>query len=201
MSKSLFLALVGLIAMLSSPRYSCSAQQPAKTEKQIHLWVPWYSKYLIAMKEPALKVLAKNDRTTTVYRFLWLPSFHDAISVRFAKSARGVVVTTVRLKLDNEYEPLRVVARRSALLKPAHWERIANNLAKARFWDLPTRQRQPFGRLTMDGHILIIEGVSEGSYHVVQRNNPPMGNFVDLCQAMLFMSGIDVRNLWFDYRG
>src|SRR5262249_7125705 len=154
-----------------------------------------------AMKEPALRVLAKKDRTTTVYRFLWLPAFHDPISVRFVKSARGVVVTAVRLKLDDEYEPVRVVARRSAELTPAHWERIANKLTKARFWDLPTRQRAPFGRLTMDGHILIIEGVGEGKYHLVERHNPPGGNFVELCQAMLFMSGIDVRNLWFDYRG
>jgi hypothetical protein len=200
MSKPLFITLIGLVAVLGSLRYSSWAQQPADSEKPNHIWAPWYSKYLKAMKEPALKVLAKKDRATTVYRFLWLPSFHDPISVRFVKSDRGVVLTAVRLKLDDEHEPVKVAGRRSAELRPAHWERIANHLAKARFWDLPTHQREPFGGFTLDGHILIIEGVSEGRYHRVERSNPSGGNFVDLCQAMLFMSGIDVRNLWFDYR-
>ena len=106
----------------------------------------------------------------------------------------------MRLKLDDEYQPVRIVKRKFVELKPAHSERIANHLAKARFWALPTHQREPFGRMTPDGHILVVEGVSDGKYHIVVRANPPGGNFVDLCQGMLFMSGIDVRNLWFDYR-
>ena len=60
--------------------------------------------------------------------------------------------------------------------------------------------RGPFGTITLDGHILIVEGVSDGKYHIVVRANPPGGNFVDLCQGMLFMSGIDVRNLWVGYQ-
>jgi hypothetical protein len=200
MSKPPPVALIGLVALLGSLRYSCWAQQAAKTEKQIPSPVAWYWKYLKVMKEPALRDLGKKDRTTTVYRFLWLPSFHDPISVRFVKSDRGVVLTAVRLKLDHEHEPVRVVGRKSAELKPAHWERIANHVAKARFWDLPTHQREPFGGFTVDGDILIIEGASEGRYHIVERHSPPGGNVVNLCQAMLFMSGIDVRNLWFDYR-
>ena len=51
-----------------------------------------------------------------------------------------------------------------------------------------------------DGDILVVEGVKDGKYHVVSRHSPPRGDFVDLCQAMLFMSGIDVRRLWFEYR-
>ena len=48
--------------------------------------------------------------------------------------------------------------------------------------------------------MLIVEGVSDGKYHIVMRHSPPGGDFVDLCRAMLFMSGIDVRKLWFEYR-
>jgi hypothetical protein len=152
------------------------------------------------MKEPSLRGLAATDRTTTAYRFLWLPSFHDPISVRFVKSDRGVFLYTARLKLDGEYRPVRFIGRKSVELNPAHWERIAYHVVKARFWALPTTQREPFGWLSVDGHTLIVEGVSNGQYHVVVRSNPPGGNFVDLCQAMLFMSGLDVRKLWFDYR-
>ncbi len=200
MSKPFFIVFIGLVVLLGSLRYSCSAQQPAKVKKHDGLRTAWFQKYLRAMKEPSLRDLAEKDPTATVYRFLWLPSFHDPVSLRFVKSDRELVLHAVRLKLDDHYQPLRIVARKSVELKTAHWEWIANHLAKARFWDLPTHKPEPFGGLTVDGHILIIEGASDGRYHIVVRNNPPGGDFVDLCQAMLFMSGIDMRKLWFDYR-
>jgi hypothetical protein len=105
-------------------------------------------------------------------------------------------------RLDGEggYEPGRIATKKTVKLSPAHWERIANHLAKADFWALPTSKREPFGELPVDGDFLIVEGVRDGKYHRVERHSPSGGNFVDLCRAMLFMSGIDVRNLWLDYR-
>jgi hypothetical protein len=200
MNKSSSAALIGLVVLLGGLRDSCRAQQPSKAREDVDYTRAWFQKYLIAMKEPSLRELAGKDRTATVYRFLWLPSFHDPISVRFVKSDRGVLLHAVRLMLDDNYRPVRIVERKSIELKTVHWKRIANHLEKARFWDLPTEKRAPFGRVLLDGHILIVEGVSDGRYHVVRRDNPPGGDFVDLCQAMLFMSRIDVRTLWFDYR-
>ena len=46
---------------------------------------------------------------------------------------------------------------------------------------------------------MYIEGVSAGRYHLVWRHSIAERDFVDLCQAMLFMSGIDVRKIWFEY--
>ncbi len=158
MSKPYYFALIGLIGLLGSPQYSCWAQAPAKAEKPGKVWPQWSEKYLRAMKEPSLRELAAKDRAATAYRFLWLPSFHDPISVRFVRSDQGVAVHTVRLKLDDRHEPVSIVTRTSAGLKPAHWERVANDLAKARFWALPTHQRAPFGQMSVDGHILIVEG-------------------------------------------
>ena len=106
----------------------------------------------------------------------------------------------VRLSLDDAFEPRSIVKRKSAKLSRPHWARIASRLEKAKFWTLPADKPAPFGGLTQDGDMLIVEGVKDGKYHVVRRDNPPGGDFVDLCQAMLFMSGIDVRRIWFEYR-
>jgi hypothetical protein len=106
----------------------------------------------------------------------------------------------VRLNSKGGYEPGNVVERKSVKLNHAHWERIASRLEKAKFWTLPTDKPPPFGEIIMDGDMLIVEGVNNGKYHVVRRHSPPGGDFVNLCQAMLFMSGIDVRRLWFEYR-
>jgi hypothetical protein len=201
MCRSVVVAMIGLVVIIGSLRRSSTGEEPAKVKKQPeHYWTKVARKYLSAMKEPPLDKLAESDRASTVYRFLWLPSFHDQISVRFVTSDEGAVLHAVRLKLDGAYEPRGVVLRKSAKLSRAHWERIASLSDKAKFWTLPGDKPPPFGRITMDGHMLIVGGVKDGKYHVVRRDNPLRDDFVDLCQAMLFMSGIDVRRLWFEYR-
>jgi hypothetical protein len=163
-----------------------------------------FRRYLPAMKEPDLWQLAERDRTATVYRFIWMPSFHDMISARFVKTDEGAVVHAVRFRLSEDFRSGRCVERRSVGLKPAHWERIASQVERARFWELPKRLRDPhdhWGDLDiMDGDLLFVEGVREGRYHTVGDHSYPGGNFVDLCRAMLFMSGIDARKVWFEYR-
>jgi hypothetical protein len=201
MSRSVVVAMTGLVVFIGSLLHASTADEPAKPRKQTgYYWTKVARKYLSAMKEPMLEKLAEKDRASAVYRFLWLPSFHDQISVRFVQADEGAVLHAVRLSLDGDYEPRNIVERKSAKLSHAHWERIASRLDKAKFWTSPTEKRPPFGGITMDGDMLIIEGVKDGKYHVVRRGNPPGGDFVDLCQAMLFMSGIDVRRLWFEYR-
>jgi len=201
MSRSFIVAMIGFVVVIGGLLHSSTAQEPAKAKRQPeHYWTTVARKYLSAMKEPPLEKPAEKDRASTVYRFLWLPSFHDQISVRFVKSDEGAVVHAVRLGLDGEYEPRSIVERKSTKLSRAPWARIASRLEKTKFWTLPVDKAEPFGGLTMDGDMLIIEGVKDGDYHVVRRSNPRGGDFVDLCQAMLFMSGIDVRRLWFEYR-
>ena len=203
MNKPFILALFGLAVLLGNVRHFACAQELEKAKKLHDGWATFHHQYLVAMKEPVLWRLAQKDRTATVYRFLWLPSFHDPISVRFVKSDDGVVLFAVRLKLDREYQPRQIVASKTIKLSRSHWERIARHLNKAKFWTLPTHKRRTNDSgIDCDGDHLIVEGVKDGTYHIVERSCPGKGgDFVDLCQAMLFMSGIDVRNVWFDYRG
>jgi hypothetical protein len=177
---------------------------PASDSLRDYLVSAPFRRYLPAMKEPDLRQLAAKDRTATVYRFIWMPSFHDLVSVRFVKTEDGATLDAVRLRLPEELRPGGVVVeRRSARLKPAHWERIARHVETARFWEMPNRPRHPTSppdAAIADGDFLVVEGVRDGRYHVVFAHSFPAGNFVDLCQAMLFMSGIDVKNIWFEYR-
>ena len=48
--------------------------------------VEWYSKQLVAMGERPLWKLTQGDREATVYRLLWLPSFHHPVCVRIDRS-------------------------------------------------------------------------------------------------------------------
>jgi hypothetical protein len=198
MSKSFLVALIGLVVTLGSVRGPCWSQQPAKVKNHVDRTMLGYLRYLRAMKEPSLWHLADTNRTATVYRFFWVPAgtYLERMSVRVVKTDERVVLHAVRLRLDDEYEPVRIIEREKIDLKPAQWDRIAEHLAKAGFWTLPTRQREPFGGITLDAGTFIVEGVSDGRYHAVIRYSPLRGEFVDLCAAMLFSSRMDVRKLW-----
>ena len=58
-------------------------------------WDETYTKTLRAMGEPSLWELSEVDRTATVFRLLWVPSFHHRMSVRIVKSC-GVVPGSCR---------------------------------------------------------------------------------------------------------
>jgi hypothetical protein len=200
MSKSFVPGVIGLVVIIGGLRQSSSAEDPAKAKKRRDSTTAFSRTHLGAMKEPSLRELAENDRTATVYRFLWLPTFHNPVAVRFVKSDEGAVLHAVRLSGKGGYEPEKIVERKSVKLGRAPWERIVNHLDKAKFWTLPSSKPPPFGEINTDGDMLIVEGVKDGKYHVVRRHSPTGGDFVDLCRAMLFMSGMDVRRLSFEYR-
>jgi hypothetical protein len=141
MSKPFFLVMIGLVALLGSDGRCSSGQELAKAEKKPSDRSEWWGRdHLKAMKEPSLRELAERDRTVTVFRFLWLPSFHNPISVRFVKSDEGAVVHAVRLDGKGGYEPGQIQSSKSAKLSRAHWERITGHLVKSKFWTLPTEK-------------------------------------------------------------
>jgi hypothetical protein len=195
MIRSALLALSLLIVFLAGMQCVWSLTRRSADEEHFERRL---RKFLLAMNQPRLEILANKDRNAVIYRFVWLPSFHNAIGVRFDRSNDGAVVDAVMLSGMGGYEPGTIIARRTAKLGAADWARIASGIDKAKFWTLPTCN--PLDPRFEDGDDLIFEGVKDGKYHVVYRRCPNKGDFVELCQAMLFMSGIDVRKNWFEYR-
>jgi len=192
--------VIGIVVLLASARGNTAADGPVNSKKTTERMPTWCEKYLRAMKEPDLEALLRNDRTVAIYRFTWLPSFHNPISVRYETSAKGVIRSTVVLSGPGGYEPGIVALRTTVNLSPARWNYVRSRLGKANFWGLPTHERPQLHSFDTDGDMLIVEGSRIGKYHVVVRQCPPKSPFVELCQAMLFTSGVDMRQLWFEYR-
>lgn len=69
----------------------------------------YYTEYLAAMKEPSLFKRDK-DRPPFEFRFLWLRSFHDPISVRIWESPDGHMMRVIRVTQHKDYSlgPLKV---------------------------------------------------------------------------------------------
>ena len=57
------------------------------------------------MREPSLWKLSHADLGATVYRFLWLPSFHHPACVRIVKTGGAATLRLVVLDGFGGYEP------------------------------------------------------------------------------------------------
>jgi hypothetical protein len=160
--------------------------------------VDWYSKHLKVMKEPSLWKLSETDRSATVYRFLWLPTFDHPVSVRLVRCNEGAVLRAVLLSGRGGYEPGKIAVSKTAKITGKHWEDFQRLLDKVKPWEMPTKNPDAGGN---DGDQLILEAARAGRYHIVDRWSPNAGDdYATLCGYMLQLTGLDVMKTWKEYR-
>ncbi|MFI5456796.1 MAG: hypothetical protein ACHRXM_15220, partial [Isosphaerales bacterium] len=195
--------LAGLAVITAFASSSYSARQPAPffplldEKKDLSPFDElWYSKHLYAMAEPSLWKLSQRDRDATVYRLLWLPSFHHPVSVRIARTAEGAKLHVRVLDGKGGYEPGRVAIDRNITLADEERKNLDRYLERASFWTMSTRPADDGG--VEDGDQLIVEGIRGGTYHVVDRQMPDPA-YEKLCRHMLDLTGLDVQKAWDGY--
>jgi hypothetical protein len=156
----------------------------------------WYSSHLRAMGEPSLWALARKNQTASVYRLLWLPSFHHPVCVRISSTAGGARLHVKVLDGAGGFRPGLVAIERNIMLPEHEWNNLNRYLKQAGFWKMPTRPEDDLG--VEDGAQLILEGVQAGTYHVVDRQIPEPA-YKELCRHMLELTGLDVQAQWARY--
>jgi hypothetical protein len=93
------------------------------------------------------------------------------------------------------YAPGFVAIDRKITLAENEWETLNQHLEQAGFWTMPTRLEDDGG---CDGDQLIVEGVKEGTYHLVDRWAAD-ASYAGLCRHLLNLTGLDVKNQWNKY--
>ncbi|WP_165071084.1 hypothetical protein [Paludisphaera rhizosphaerae] len=143
---------------------------------------------LRALKEPSLWKLSRENRTVVSYRFLWIAANEHPMSLRLTRSGDDVVLnvkshdkppqaTEARLRLDKELK-----------LKFDEGRRIVDSLEKTKFWKAPVSVKE--GRGIGDGDVIVIEGVRNGEYHVIDRAGCTTGeSYKAFCRAILNAAG------------
>jgi hypothetical protein len=94
--------------------------------------VDWYSKHLKAMKEPSLWKLCEKDRSATVYRLLWLPTFDRPVSVRLVRRSEGAVLYAVLLDGRGGYEPGKIKVNKCMKINGKQWKEFQRLLDKVK---------------------------------------------------------------------
>ena len=163
--------------------------------------VEWYSKHFLALKEPSLLQLSQ-DNSLHCYRFVWLRTFDEPVSIRLVINADGSGQLLVKVTSGRGgYEAGELVTDKSISISKADVGRVLNLLNRTRFWTLPTRERQEISEkgsvlVNLDGAQWIIEGVRMGRYHVVDRWSPKNGAYRDLAMTFLELSKLRVKEIY-----
>ena len=121
--------------------------------------VHWYSSVLYALGEKPLWPPVPKKVT---YRFVWMRSFHDQVSITIEVQPEGN--GQLRLQIYK-----RVPQQLESTTQPLSKEqvgRVASLIEGANFWKMTTQGEEPQGT---DGAEWVLEGVQGGQYHIVTR--------------------------------
>lgn len=148
----------------------------------------WYAAALDRMGEPSFLELSR--RAGEGYRFLWLRTWHPALSVRVHPVGQLAVAEAHLLDGRGRPEALgRLVAVTRRTVPAAEWQALRDQLDAAGFWALPTEDPlEPGG---VEGARWVFEGYAAGRVQVVDRFSPDDPELVALGLAMLRLAGVD----------
>ncbi len=146
----------------------------------------WYGKHLLTMQEAPLLAATKAGEES--YRFLWLRTWGNPVSVHVVQGANGPQLTVVRLSGHGGYEPGQIDLYRQRSLEKNEWEGLQRSLANAHY-DSMDREAE----MGNDGAQWVIESVRDGKYRLVERWSPKAGGphaaFRAACEKFLELAG------------
>ena len=159
----------------------------------VHYYPPdvssWATQHLTAMKEPSL--FAPHEKAAREeYRFLWLRTFHKPIAIRIWSEGSAAQMRVVRLSGAGGYEPGHIESDTATKVTPEDWKRFRDCIAKAQFWQMPTKESAE--ELGLDGSRWILEGRDAAKYHVVDRWTPRGGSYADCCRFLVTLANFQI---------
>jgi hypothetical protein len=154
------------------------------------------SVHLKAMKEPSLWRLSQKDRQTNTYRFLWLHPGKPQICIRLSRTSGAFILHAAGHDGPPGITAGRVTLNKDVKLSVQQGERLVGLLEKTTFWASPAEVKQNRG--IADGDGIVIEGVRDGKYHVINRAGSATGeSYKAFCRSLLeFADEPDVLKAW-----
>ena len=148
----------------------------------------WYSHQLLALGEGDIR----NNETQT-YRFSCFRSFHAPFSIRVDINTDGTGILTFSM-CDRPISAYggELIQHTTQNLSKAQVDSLLKSVNQNKFWDMPTS----IDDLGLDGSMWILEGVSNGNYHIVERWTPRDGEIYELGNLFMKLSGEDLKDIY-----
>lgn len=147
----------------------------------------WYSKHLLAMNEPILHLDTSNKE---VYRFTWLRTFHNPVSIRMEKNENEYLLYWKVCDGAGGYEPGNLTISKKKILDKSEWSSFVDIVNGIHFWKLETNQRLH----DIDGSQWILEAKVKDKYHVVDRQSPKEGSeYYNVCNFLIELTSLTIK--------
>ncbi|MBS1999608.1 MAG: hypothetical protein JSS86_24955 [Cyanobacteria bacterium SZAS LIN-2] len=128
-----------------------------------------FTKVLTSLREQPLQSLPDSSRSS-VYRFVWLRTFHNWISIRVEHNQDGTTRVYAK-ELDRrgnaQIKPLLV--DRELEWSDEQYNRFVDKVQVMQFWTTPSVLTITIRDLYTDGAQWILEGAERGRFHFVER--------------------------------
>lgn len=153
----------------------------------------WYGKCLDQMKEPRLPEAAK-ETNAVIYRMMILPTGGNPIAVRVQKLNGVYSISARRLDGKAGFYAGKLIEQKDIQLSEDDSRALDVLITNLNLFEMPTDDEV----VGLDGVECIVEGVSGGKYHVVERWCPDSYNsqerslkaFNALCRFLVDRSGL-----------
>lgn len=151
----------------------------------------WYSSFLTAMGEPSLMEAGKSSNVTT-YRFTLILSAR-AMSFRLTVYPDGTGTLTTKRVIVYPDRPnsLRI---EEASVTEEQVRKFVVMVQKNGFWSSEPERNNQKNRGRLEGMQLILEGVQNRAYHVVDRWCPKDPDFVEACIYLMKLTRVPADN-------
>ena len=171
-----FLFLILVCCATSVPSAAQHRYFPEKVfagdPKSNEYWAGRYSKILQTLNEPSLYQESKSTQTQS-YRFLWVRSFHQPLSLRFEVEPNGTATLTIKKASGKAGSAHGHVTGTTLTLTRQQAALFLDQVNASGFWRLATHEDPVVDG--PDGSHWIIEGVKDAVYHIVDRWSPESG--------------------------
>jgi len=152
----------------------------------------WYCQHLKALGEPSV-YQKRTKENKTIIRFTWLRTFDHPIVFRLETNNDGS--GTLYTKVTNGaggYQPGVIIKDVTKTIQKQTVSTFITSVENNEFWGLPSRIETS----GLDGSHWIIEYVSNGKYHLVDRWSPKSGAIREIGLNLLELSGLKVDEIY-----
>jgi hypothetical protein len=151
----------------------------------------WYSKQLLALNEP---IIFCSD-SIEVYRFTWLRTFHNPISIRIQKSDNKYFLILKMTNGAGGYEPGILIKNEEKEISESDWNQFKEKLNDLHFFKLITHGKYFDNKdiIPIDGAEWILEARIPDKYKVTTRWCPKDNNYSECCLFLLNLSGLIIN--------
>lgn len=156
----------------------------------------WYGRSLERMNEPRLPEAAESAKSD-IYRLTILPTWGNSIAVRVQKQGELFHLSARRLDGQAGYDPGNLVESKDIELDAEDSKTLGTLIQNLNFFQMATEDNTR----GFDGDEWIMEGVSNGKYHVITRWCAPsygpdkrgLKPFLALCAFLIDKSTLSER--------